>query len=280
MTRSLFVALSIVAVSTVAHADRIKVAVVPGLAVNLDAARVDALSQDLAQALQTELDIDAIGGLEVRRLLPADGLPADCVTSAACIADVAKRTGATQLLFVVMVDSGGAVQIDSTWIASATGQQVSRPAIDLTSSIDAAAKEKFQSVARQLLPDAPVRRKPASQATLKLDTKMTEATPRHVTRPAYITGAAALTGLGAGIAFGLATRSKYNSCDADPMKCTQSQRDSIRNFGIVADASFLVATGAAIATVVLYVTSSEGPHVVVSPTAEGAGAGVTWLGRF
>src|SRR5688500_7835319 len=95
--------------------DRIRVAVVPGVAVNLDAARVDALSQDLADALATELDVDAVGGLEVRRQLPPDGLPPDCVATPSCVSDVAKRLGATQLLFVVMVDTGGSgsVQVDS-----------------------------------------------------------------------------------------------------------------------------------------------------------------------
>src|SRR5689334_15441276 len=95
-------------VTSPAFADeRIKVAIIPGVAVNLDPARVDALSQDLANALQTVLDVDAVGGLEVRRKLPPDGLPVDCVATPACLADVAKRTGANQLLFVVMVDTGG-----------------------------------------------------------------------------------------------------------------------------------------------------------------------------
>jgi hypothetical protein len=83
-----------------------KIAVVPGIAVNLDAARVDALSQDLADALNAELIVDATGGLAVRRDLPADGVAPDCVTTPSCVADVAKRPGASQLLFVVMVDSG------------------------------------------------------------------------------------------------------------------------------------------------------------------------------
>src|SRR5512139_538493 len=96
--------------------EALHVAVVPGIAVNLDTARVDALSQDLAEALSTELDVVAMGGLEVRRQLPPEGLPADCVTTPACTADVARRTGASQLLFVVMVDSGsgGTIQIDTT----------------------------------------------------------------------------------------------------------------------------------------------------------------------
>ncbi len=113
--------------SGIAEADRpkpIKVAVVPGIAVNVDAARVDALGQDLADALSTELLVDAAGGLEVRRQLPVEGLPADCIAKSACTTEVARRLGAAQLLFIVVVDTGagGAVQIDSTWIEPATGQ--------------------------------------------------------------------------------------------------------------------------------------------------------------
>src|SRR5262249_42846587 len=80
-----------------------KVAVVPGIAVNLDAARVDAIGQDLADALNAELIVQAIGGLAVRRELPAEGVAPDCVTTPSCVADVAKRLGVDQLLFVVMV---------------------------------------------------------------------------------------------------------------------------------------------------------------------------------
>src|SRR5262245_51962671 len=117
------------ALPSIASANRVKVGVVPGIAVNLDAARVDALSQDLAEALSTELDVDAIGGLEVRRRLPITGLPPDCVANQACIADVAKRLDAQQLLFVVMVDTGsnGAIQVDSTWVDPAAHKSSARP---------------------------------------------------------------------------------------------------------------------------------------------------------
>jgi hypothetical protein len=274
------VALTLLFAPNLAAADRIKVAVVPGVAVNLDAARVDALSQDMAEALAAELDIDTIGGLEVRRLLPPEGLPADCITKPACTSDVAKRTGATQLLFVVMVDSGGPVQIDSEWIDAESGRRASRPAIDLTSTIDEAAKQKFETVALQLLPEAPVRPKPkAGAATLKIDTQMTKGTPRHLTPSAI--GTAGLTGLGLaiGLGFGLETKNKYNSCAAAPTVCTSDAKDTIRRDGITADVGFLVATGAAIATVVLYVTSYEPPHVIIAPMSD-RGAGVSWSGRF
>jgi hypothetical protein len=256
-----------------------RVAVVPGIAVNLDPARVDALSQDLAQALIGELVVQAIGGLEVRRLLPPDGLPPDCVTTAACIADVAKRTQATQLLFVVMVDSGagGSIQIDTTWVDAASGATASRPAIDLTSVADA--KGKFALAARDLLPDAQVRPKQTQAGGgVGVNTKMTEGVPRHFTTPAKITAAVGVVGLGVGIAFGLTTRSRYLECEDNVPACTESDRSSIRNFGLAADAGFVIAIGGAIATVVLYAQSAQEPRLIVSPTPDGAT--VSAAGRF
>src|SRR5262249_60798804 len=102
----LVLAILVFALPRAAGADRVKVAVVPGIAVTLDAARVDALSQDLASALSSELEVDALGGVEVRRKLPEAGLAPDCVANAACIADVARRLDAQQLLFVVTIDTG------------------------------------------------------------------------------------------------------------------------------------------------------------------------------
>src|ERR1044071_7240346 len=82
----------------------VKVAVVPGIVVNLVPARVDALTQEMAEALNAELEVNAVGGVEVRRRLPAAGLPADCIASEPCVADVTRRLEAQQLLFVVIID--------------------------------------------------------------------------------------------------------------------------------------------------------------------------------
>jgi hypothetical protein len=266
---------AIVAIPTVASADRIKVAVVPGIAVNLDSARVDALSQDLADSLEAELDIEAIGGLEVRRALPPEGIPPDCVATPACAMDVAKRVGASQLLFVVMVDTGtgGSIQIDTTWVEPSTGKSASRPALDIAALGDA--KTRFVTAAPSLLPDAPVRPKPKTGG---IGGTMAPAVPRHVSTPAKVTAAVTVVGLGLGIGFGLKARSRYNACDADRLACTDDDRDSIRNFGLIADAGLLVGLGAAIATTVLYVTSGKESHLVVEPSPGGAAVAV--VGRF
>jgi hypothetical protein len=269
--------LFLAATSGIAAADRppIKVAVVPGIAVNVDAARVDALGQDLADALSAELLVDAAGGLEVRRQLPVEGLPADCIAKSACTAEVARRLGAAQLLFIVVVDTGagGAVQIDSTWIEPATGKSASRPAIDLAPGADP--KSRFLSASRGLFPDAPVRPKAKG-----VDGKMTAEVPRHYTFPAKIMTGVAVAGLGLGIGFGLAARSQYSECDTEPLApigCDE-KHDSIRRRALLADVGFGLAIGGAVATIVLIATSGRESRLIVEPTPQGVA--VSALGRF
>ena len=265
---------ALVAFPRAGHADRIKVAVVPGIAVNLDSARVDALSQDLADALVAELDLDAVGGLEVRRKLPAEGLAPDCLTTPACVGDVARRLGASQLLFVVMVDATGtgAVQIDSTWVEPATGKSASRPAIDVPSIAEA--NTRFAAAARVLLPDAPVRPKPKTGG---FGGTMTKEIPRHFSTPSILSAGAAVVGLGIGIGFGLSARSKYGDCDV-PGACNSSQKDSIRTKTLIADAGFIVGISGIIATSVLFATSGKESRLVVSPSPEGVSLAA--VGRF
>jgi hypothetical protein len=264
----------VLALPGVASADRVKVAVVPGIAVNLDAARVDALSQDLASALASVLDIDAVGGIEVRRRLPEVGLPPDCVANQVCIADVARRLEAQQLLFVVMIDTGtgGAIQVDSTWVDPAAGKSASRPAIDIAAIAEA--KERFADAALQLLPDAPVRPKPAGH-------RFTQPVPRHFSLPTYITAGATAVGLGLGLGFGFSARGKYKDCEElapTGAECSRSRRDSIRNTALIADIGWVIALGGTVATAVLWATSAEAPHLIVEPAP--GGATVSTLGRF
>lgn len=277
MLSRLTLAVTLCALPAMASADRVKVAVVPGIAVNLDAARIDALSQDLAEALNAELDVDALGGLEVRRKLPVQGLPADCVANQACIADVAKRLDAQQLLFVVMIDTGtgGAIQVDSTWVDPVTHQTASRPAIDIAAV--AGAKARFVAVAHQLLPDAPLRPKPKAENL----GKMSPPIARHLTTPTYATAGATVVGLGLGLSFGLVTRGRYKDCEAlvsTGVACTSDRTDSIRNLALIADVGWLFAVGGTVATAILYATSGEASHLIVEPTP--GGAAISAVGRF
>jgi hypothetical protein len=257
----------------------LRVAIVPSVTVNLDAARVDAITADLAESLTAELEITAVGGLEVRRQLPPEGVPPECVTTPSCAADVAKRLDANQILFLVIVGSGNGLQVDSTWVEPSTGHSASRAPIDVANMNDA--RIRFAAVAHQLLPDATVRKKPVAPTGGGGGIGvMSKEVPKHFTTASYVTSAVGVAGLGVGIALGLSTRSKYNDCDAS-RTCTQSTRDSIRLTGLVADAGYLVAIGGAVATSILFATSGESAHLIVAPTAEASGgiSGVT-IGAF
>jgi len=260
---------------------KLRVAIVPTVAVGLDPTRVDALGQDLADALAAELVIEAVGGIDVRRQIRPD-LPADCASQPACASEVASATSAQQILFVVFVDTGnnGGAQIDATWVEPGTGHSASRPGVSLTSTVDADAKAKFREAATSLLPDAPVRPRPKVQGAVSIDGKLVGGAPRHVTTPAMITAGVAAVGLGASIAFGLATRSKYNSCQADAMTCTPAQHDTIGHYALVTDVSWIVAALAAIGTGAIYATSGEAPKIVAAPAETGTGATISWSGRF
>ena len=277
--RSLIVAVMLATLAPLARADRapVKVAVVPGIVVNLDPGRVDALTQELAEALRAVLEVDALGGVEVRRRLPPGGLASSCVASEACIADVARRLDAQQLLFVVMIDTGtgGAIQIDSTWIDVAAHRSAPRPAIDIATVDDA--RGRFTAMAPQLLPDAQVRRKPGPGSL----GKMSDPVPRHFAIASYLTAGGAVVGLGVGVALGLDSRTRYQDCTDQAHQgtaCSQSRKDAIRQRALIADAGWLVAIGGAIATAVVYASSGDASHVIVEPVP--GGAAVTAVGSF
>lgn len=260
-----------------------KIAVVPSAAVNVDPTRVDALTQDLADALDEALLVDAVGGLQVRRELRAD-LPAACASQPACVQEVGRATGASQLLFVVMVDaSGGAINLDVMWVDVATGTSVGRPPISLTSTSDSDAKAKFIDAAQSLLPNAAVRPKPVVQTTVGINGRVVDGTPRHITTPAIITASVAVLGAAAWAGFGLDARSKYDSCQnrvAANQACTANERSGIKHLDYAADAGWAVALAAAIATGVLYGTSGESAHLIAAPADSGTGVSVFAIGRF
>lgn len=254
-------------------AGRIKIAVIPGIAINLDTSRVDALSQDLADALSSELEVDALGGLEVRRQLPPDGLPDECVLLPACTAEIAKTLGVTQLLFITLVNTGadGAVQMDTTWVDPSASKRENRPALALSSM--SSAKERFALWAPKLMPNATVRRKSSDAPVVQFD----RGKPRHFTVTSMVTAGITVAALGSGVAFALSTRSRYNDCDVYPY-CKEGEKKSIRARGIAADASFAIALAGAITTAILWSTSAEAPRVMVSPTEDGAA--ITGMMRF
>lgn len=251
-----------------------KVAIIPGVAVNIDTPRVDALAEQMAEALTAELVVEAVGGLTVRRQLPAEGVPADCVAKPECVADVAKRTGATELLFVVMVDAGGTIQVDSTWVDPATGRSETRPAIDI--AVLGEAKARFTGAAKQLLPGASVRAKsqPGIGGT------MTKEIPRHFTAASYATAGIAVVGLGVGIGFAIRTKGLFDDCNKPDAPCTDAQEDKIRTSALIADVGWAAFLGGAVATAILYATSGSESRLVITPEAERGGVTLTAVGRF
>ena len=261
--------------SPAAPTKKVRVAVVSGLAVNVDTARADALAQDLSESLASELEIEAIGGLEVRRKLP-EALPPDCVNTPACVTDVGKKLAVDQLLFVVFVDSG-TLQVDSTWIEVATGRSIARAPIDVVAGSDP--KAKFALSATQLLPDAKVRVKSTTTIIHEggVGGTMSAEIPRHFTTVTYATAALTVVGVGVGLGFGLDARSHYNSCESS-LTCASGARDGIRHVALAADVSYLIALGAAVTTAVLWATSGSESHLVIAPDEHGAMVGA--FGRF
>jgi hypothetical protein len=266
--------LVIAATAGVAVAAPHRVAVIPSIEVNVDAQRAEALTGTRAEALREKLETDAIGGTDVTRRLPAGGLPEDCVASPKCIAEIGRRLEADQLLFLVIVQVGHTIQIDSTWADVETGKTVARPMVKLDD--DARAGKIFAAAAQSLLPDAPLR--PIKTLVITQpggggDTT----TPRHMTTTTWITGGVAVVGLSAAIGLGLSTRSNFNHCNSYELACSDDDIASVHNSAIVADLAGAVGLAAGVATAVLY-WQSGGETIAVTPTPGGAAVSVG--GRF
>jgi hypothetical protein len=270
--RTAIVLLAIMISARAASAAPHRVAVVPSVEVNVDARRAEALTGTLADALRDKLIVDSIGGVDVTRRMPDAGLPDDCVAQAACIAQIGKRLEVDQLLFLVIVQVGHTIQIDSTWADVATGKTVARPTVKLDD--DARAAKVFGDAAMKLLPDEPLR----PSKTLVIREGGPVVAPRRLTTLTYATGGAAVAALGGAVVLGAITKSAFDACNDPLHACTDDRISSIRTKGIVADSLGVIGIGAAVATAVLY-WRSGGETIVVTPTA-GGGAALTFGGTF
>ncbi|HVV86527.1 MAG TPA: hypothetical protein VHE35_25895 [Kofleriaceae bacterium] len=229
-----------------APAGRVRVAVVIDLVASVAPDRAASLGEALADALQRELDVDAIGGGDVERRLPAGGVPDDCLATPACIADLGSRLDANQLLFLSIAQVGGTARIDATWVDVASGLAVSRPRIDLDA--DTRAAEVFSAAAQRLLPDAPRRLE---------QTKGPRGPHHHMTGLTWALGGVAVAALGGGVGIGLAARGTYDRCDRDPDSCDDDTRSGIRTHAVIADALFATALAGAVTATVLYLRSND-----------------------
>jgi len=254
------------------------VGVVIELAVDVEPDRADAIGAALADALNRELKVDAVGGDEVSRRLPPGGLPEECLAKAECVKDVAARIDAEQLLFLVVVQMGADVQVDASWADVATGAVKPRPRVILKA--DANAVSAFADQAQRYLPDARERR----NETIIMNGGGGPAGPsRHLTTTSWITGGLSVVALGGAGVLGLTVRSRYQKCERlvdnlDPSDdCTDGELDTIDQRGLIADLTLGVGVAAAIATAVLYWRSDgdgETAAVGVTPTTGGAVLGV------
>jgi hypothetical protein len=231
-----------------------RVGVIVDLAANISPDRATELGAALADALQRELDVDAIGGADVTRRLPTDGVPEGCVAEPRCVADLAARLDATELLFLAIVQVGPTVQVDSTWTSLRTSATIARPRIAVPA--DARAGEVFAAAARRLLPDAPVRAIALAPPVLTLPPAPT----RHLTTPTWIAGGAALAALAGGAAFGLVARGTYQRCDRDPASCDAADRHGITVRAAAADALFAGALIGAGTAAFFYLRSAGREH--------------------
>lgn len=262
-----------------AHADDKgpRVGVIVELTVDVDAKRADSLSAALADALNRELVVDAFGGSDVTRQMPTGGLPDECIGTPSCVADVAKRIDADQLIFLVLVQVGGDVQVDASWVDVATGDTRARPRVMLPA--EARAVSEFAVHAQRYLPDAKERKRGGDTFILGNKTETIPPTPRSMSTPAWIIAGVGLAALGAGTGLGLSVRSSYQKCEEPPV-CSQSTKDGIALRAHLADASFAVGAVAAIATTYLYLRSGSpgGTREIqpeIAPTAGGATVGLS-----
>ena len=152
--------------------------------------------------------------------------------------------------------------------------------MSLSSTTDADARATFAQAAPQLLPEIPI--KPVAKAPSgDLGGKIVAGTPRHITIPAIVTAGTTVVGLGLWIGFGLDARSHYNECQADVTSvgyCSDGRRSGIKHLDLGADIGWGLALASAVATGVIYMTSGESTHLIVTPTE--SGAAVSAIGRF
>ncbi len=257
-----------------------RIGIVVSTAVNVSAEEARGLAEKLGAALAGELGVDVVAGAETERRLPPGGLPGECVASAECRSDIARRLDADELLFLVIVKVGERIQIDPTWADAATARVTSRAALVIDQGTDAG--KLFRGAAATLLPH--VRKRGPDIVVV---TPGGEDGGRHMTTPAWIALGATGAALTGGVIAGLAARGKYEELDGVCGKpglppCAPGDVSSLRNRALAADLLFAVGAAGAVTTLVLYLRSDAGaedaPPITVAPTT--AGLVVELGGRF
>jgi hypothetical protein len=219
-----------------------RVGVAVATEVNVAPAEGEKISEALGNALHAKLMVDVIAGAEAARRLPEQGVADNCVVDKACIADVAQRLSADQILFLVVVKVGSRIQVDSTWADPATGTTVSRAAVVIEGGQDAEAR--FAAAATNLMPDAALRPAPPPEPE-KPDggvtgpgpdgpTMVMRERPRRMTTGVWVAAGVGGAALAGAVTFTLLTRNDYKDCE-DSGTCSDDQLDTIDRKALTAD---------------------------------------------
>jgi hypothetical protein len=279
--QALIAAVAIASAAPRARADRLpRLGVAVSTEVNVAPAEAQALSEALGRALHRKLMVDVIAGAEAARRLPDDGVADRCVVDKACIADIAQRLSADQLLFLVVVKVGSRIQVDSTWADPATGRTVSRPAVVIEGGQGAEAR--FAEAASNLMPDAALRPEPpvasaGPPAPPDGPATITRERPRRMTTPAWIVAGVGGAALAGAVTFTLLTREDYQDCDAR-RDCSDSQLAAIDRKALTADVLWGAAAVSAAAAGVLYWMSGGQLEEVPAGTSLRLGPGPGTIG--
>jgi hypothetical protein len=269
-----------VLVATPARADPLpRVGVAVSVEVNIGPDEAKKVSEALGAALHEKLMVDVIAGTEAARRLPEDGVPDSCVIDKACIADVAQRLSADKILFLVVVQVGSRVQVDTTWADPATGRTVSRPAVIIERGEDPAVK--FASSAALLMPDA--RPRPAELAPPDgggvfagdlQPAMIVRERPRRMTTGAWIAAGVGGAALAGAVTFTFLARKDYQDCEPAG-SCSNGELASLESKALAADLLWGTSAAAAVTTGFLYwVSGGQVEQVPATALQVGPGPGV------
>ena len=248
-----------------------RVAVIVGESLGVEVPAADPLGAERASALNARLVVDASGGADVARRLPPAGLPDECLSTAACVADLGARLSADRLLVLAVVKSGAAVQIDATMIEVATAAGTPLPRLQLADL--GAAPAAFADAATRYLPGAAVR----TQAVVVGG----GGSHRPVKPVVWAVGGAGLAAIaGAGV-LGLTIKSRYDRCNDVDQACDDATKDGLHRRAIIADVALGAGLAAVAVAVVLYVrTPRETSPLEPAITPVDGGAVVGLGGAF
>ncbi len=262
-----------------------RVGVAVATEVNLAPAEAQGISEALGKALHAKLMIDVIAGAEAARRLPEDGVADNCVVDKACIADVAQRLSADQILFLVVVKVGSRVQVDSTWADPATGKTVSRSAVVIEGGQDP--EERFAAAATNLMPDAALRPAPPPEPVRPEGgvtgpgpagpTMVSRQRPRRMTTGVWVAAGVGAAALAGAVTFTFVTRKNYNDCD-DRGDCSDNELDAIDRKALTADVLWGAAVVSGAAAAFLYWRSGGQMEQVPADTSIGLRPGPGAIG--